>query len=167
MHITAIQKSNLEATCQVCKYERKPLYVNHFLIPGKPAMIHIHYNTGNSFFFSRFFSLPRKKPLPARVALRKTTAEKWQFRRLSVSIFFISAHYLDRNASPIRRPQPDLNPGMFVANLSFFSVRYFMDFTSKLKSELYEIPHLHNRFFLYFFSFSFSFFCFCFLYRIW
>ena len=124
MHITAIKKSNLEATCQVCKYERKPLYVNHFLIPGKPALLHIHYNTGNS-SFSRFFSLPRKKPLPARVALRKTTAEKWQFRRLSVSRFFISVHYLNRNASPIRRPQPDLNPGMFLPNLSFFFSKIF------------------------------------------
>ena len=36
------------------------IYVNCFLIPKKATLLHIHYNTGNSFFlaFSRF---PEKK----------------------------------------------------------------------------------------------------------
>ena len=59
---------------------------------------------------------------------------------MSVSRSIISVHYLDKNASPIRRPQPDLKSGMFFRNLFFFSVRYFNDFTSKMKSDLYMIP---------------------------
>ena len=41
-----------------------------------------------------------------------------------VSRSIISVHYLDKEWSPIRRPQPDLNFDMFVPNL-FFLVRYF------------------------------------------
>ena len=59
------------------------IYVNYFLIPKKPTLLHIHYNTGNSFFLaiSRF---PEKKILirQPRVALMTTIV--WNMAQFDV-----------------------------------------------------------------------------------
>ena len=145
------------------------IYVNYFLILKKPTLLHIHYNTGNS-FFSLFLASPKKK-IFCYPGWRwwRPLSEIWLVSTsISVSRSIISVHCLDRNASPIRRPQPDLNSGMFFRNLFFFSVRYFNDFTSKMKSDLYKIPAPSlSDFFSSASIFSFSFFYFCFLYCIW
>ena len=46
------------------------IYVNCFLIPKKATLLHIHYNTGNSFLLAS----PKKKKnfLQPRVAVRTT-----------------------------------------------------------------------------------------------
>ena len=163
--------------------------MNYFLIPGKPALLHIHYNIaiGLNEIISRFARLHRRRMKLANILSaclafsrfpeKKNSATQGSaeedhclkfgtFRRLSwcldplsrFIIYKIGMHHL----------LDDLNLTWtlvcFFETCLFFSIRHFKDFAPKLKSDLYEIPHLHKRFF--FSTFSFSFFYLCFIYCI-